>query len=273
MSLLLDVVLFIRNNASALKLSPLERIVLITLAGRIGQNETTWVKQETLAKECLIKKRHLIRILNLLKSKNLINTQKTGRNLTYTLVLEKVSCSAPIEEGIFEEKVSHRTPIIDDRCPTEHLNRCPTEHLFNDEIFHETHVAVGLPATEFLPKVKDENKHIIKRKEKRVVDNSKKDEVLPDWLAQEDWDEYVQFRKEGRKPLGTIGKKRAINALIKFHEEGQDISKIIDQSIVNGWHGLFPVKGVNNNAYDRSNIKLTPHQASIKRGWDVIRNW
>lgn len=268
MSLLLDVVLFIRKNASALKLSPLERIVLITLAGRIGQNETTWVRQEILADECLIKRRHLIRILNSLKDRNLINTQKIGRNLTYTLSLENMSC----ETHIVKENVSYKTPINDNTCPTGHLNTCPTEPVLPQEKSPQTHVAVGLPDIPILPKVKDENKHIIKVKEKRVLKKEENDQILPDWLPQEDWKEYVQFRKEINKPLGKVATKRAISALARLRDTGQDISKVIDQSIVHGWQGLFPLKGVN-YAQSGSNSKLSPHQASLKRGWDVVNNW
>lgn len=273
MSLLLDVVLFIRNNASVLKLSALERLVLITLAGRIGQNETTWVKQETLANECLITDRYLRMITTSLKKKKLVDVQKNGRSLSYSLLLEKRNCSSGIDEHKAEEKRNYSSGISLESGTTVPVYSGTTVPVLNDEEYPQSHVAVGLPDIPLSPKVKDENKHIIKRKEKRVVDNSKIDELLPDWLAQEDWEEYVQFRKEMRKPLGTIGKKRAISALTKFHNEGQDISKIIDQSIVNGWQGLFPFKGANNYADSRSFNKLTPHQASIKRGWDVIRNW
>lgn len=62
---------------------------------------------------------------------------------------------------------------------------------------------------------------------------------LPQWLNQEAWSEWVQFRKEIKKKLVPT----TINRQLKFLEKHkEDHVLIIEQSIMNGWTGLFILK-------------------------------
>ena len=89
--------------------------------------------------------------------------------------------------------------------------------------------------------------------------NKKSKEELPDWLNKEIWLNWISYRKEQRKPLTS----QSIRLQLK--ELGKDIphhAEILEQSIKNGWTGLFPLKGdvnknnilkAKNNKYDRFN--------------------
>ncbi len=76
---------------------------------------------------------------------------------------------------------------------------------------------------------------------------SKKDErarndvnyKLPEWLDKEAWNEWVAFRKEQRKKLTPMSIKKQI-AFLQKHKA--DHVAIIEQSIRNGWTGLFELK-------------------------------
>ncbi len=62
---------------------------------------------------------------------------------------------------------------------------------------------------------------------------------LPQWLNQEAWTEWVQFRKEIKKKLVQT----TINRQLKFLEKHKtNHVAILEQSIQNGWQGLFEVK-------------------------------
>jgi len=62
---------------------------------------------------------------------------------------------------------------------------------------------------------------------------------LPQWLNKEIWAEWVQFRKELRKKLVQT----TINRQLKFLEKHKENHvAILEQSIQNGWQGLFDVK-------------------------------
>ena len=65
---------------------------------------------------------------------------------------------------------------------------------------------------------------------------------LPSWVNQEAWGEFIQHRKDIRKPLTGLAKKKNLKILEQNKNMQQEI---IDKSIANRWSGLFPVK-INN---------------------------
>lgn len=66
---------------------------------------------------------------------------------------------------------------------------------------------------------------------------------IPDWLPADAWREYVAHRKAIRKPMATdYAKKLAIGTLGKLRDAGHEPKAVIDQSIGNGWQGLFELK-------------------------------
>ena len=66
--------------------------------------------------------------------------------------------------------------------------------------------------------------------------------LLPDWLLPEDWNDYREHRVSLKCPLTPLAEKKALGELEGLRSEGNDPSRVISQSIVNGWKGLFPVK-------------------------------
>lgn len=66
---------------------------------------------------------------------------------------------------------------------------------------------------------------------------------LPDNVNPETWQDFEEMRKKLRKPLTDRAKKLAIGALQKIESShGHDPNHVLEQSILNGWQGLFPVK-------------------------------
>lgn len=60
--------------------------------------------------------------------------------------------------------------------------------------------------------------------------------------------DFVNFRKEIKKPLTFEGLKRLISKLNKLAPDDFKTQKeILDQSILNGWRGIFPLKQNNQN--------------------------
>lgn len=98
------------------------------------------------------------------------------------------------------------------------------------------------------PYIKDKNNAQNKNRSAAVVSSF----VLPDWLPQELWEEFKQHRKDLKNPMTELAQKKSINALDKMRRDGQDIVKVIEASIANGWKGLFEIKshGVKGNAKD-----------------------
>ena len=72
--------------------------------------------------------------------------------------------------------------------------------------------------------------------------HSKEPIETPSWLNPKDWNDFLAFRESIRAPMNDIAQTRAITELEQLRTEGHDPSRVIGQSIVNGWKGLFPVK-------------------------------
>lgn len=65
---------------------------------------------------------------------------------------------------------------------------------------------------------------------------------LPPWVPTEQWEGYIAMRKKIRKPLTDRAESLAIGVLHKLLEDGQDVGAVLDQSTMNSWMGLFPIR-------------------------------
>jgi len=83
------------------------------------------------------------------------------------------------------------------------------------------------------------------------------EQILPEWLPAADWQDFVDHRKQIKKPLTDGALKRCVNDLAKLRAGGENIAAVLNSSIVNGWAGLFAVKKQNNG------YQQTSKQASI----------
>ena len=81
----------------------------------------------------------------------------------------------------------------------------------------------------------------------------------------ETFKDFIEMRKEIKDPITVNGLKRAINTLFKLSADPGEQLEIINQSIIAGYKGLFPLKYNNNQ---RQQYK--PTTAPIDEGDDVI---
>lgn len=76
---------------------------------------------------------------------------------------------------------------------------------------------------------------------------------LPDWLDKDAWNEWLQYKKEKRKTLTP----QMIKLQLKKLEADKDHQReIIEQSIANGWTGLFEYKGSKINNTKKGGIEI-----------------
>lgn len=66
---------------------------------------------------------------------------------------------------------------------------------------------------------------------------------LPDWIPVDTWNDFVEMRTTIRKPLTSPAMKLAIKDLARLKAEGHDPKSVLEQSILRGWAGLFPLGG------------------------------
>lgn len=85
------------------------------------------------------------------------------------------------------------------------------------------------------------NQQLTTNKNDKNIKNDKnnKEEELPHWLNKEIWTNWLSYRKEQRKPLTAQSIKLQLKELEK---DVPRHTEILEQSIKNGWVGLFPLK-------------------------------
>lgn len=73
-----------------------------------------------------------------------------------------------------------------------------------------------------------------KRETRKQLDPSK----YPEWLDPEIWRDFIQFRKEIKKPIFEIGESRMLKKLERLSVDC-DYRDILDRSIVNNWQDIY----------------------------------
>ncbi|EPO3852493.1 replication protein [Klebsiella pneumoniae] len=95
---------------------------------------------------------------------------------------------------------------------------------------------------------------------------------LPDWLSAEIWSSWVAYRRDLKKPIKSRQTvTQAINLLDRCRLNGYSPDEIINQSIANGWQGLFEPKGA--KPQPRQQVRVTENFAGKDYGQTEIPSW
>lgn len=65
---------------------------------------------------------------------------------------------------------------------------------------------------------------------------------LPDWIPSKSWDAWVEMRLSIKRPLTEHAKALAVKKLERLQGQGFQPADVLDQSTLNGWQDLFPLK-------------------------------
>ncbi|HBR5274911.1 replication protein [Klebsiella pneumoniae] len=95
---------------------------------------------------------------------------------------------------------------------------------------------------------------------------------LPDWLSAEIWSSWVAYRRDLKKPIKSQQTvTQAINLLDRCRLNGYSPDEIINQSIANGWQGLFEPKGAKQPS--RAPSRVSENFAGKDYGQTEIPAW
>ncbi|HHA3782437.1 TPA: replication protein [Klebsiella pneumoniae] len=95
---------------------------------------------------------------------------------------------------------------------------------------------------------------------------------LPDWLSAEIWSSWVAYRRDLKKPIKSQQTvTQAINLLDRCRLNGYSPEEIINQSIANGWQGLFEPKGAKQPS--RAPSRVSENFAGKDYGQTEIPAW
>ncbi|HDO6829830.1 replication protein [Klebsiella pneumoniae] len=95
---------------------------------------------------------------------------------------------------------------------------------------------------------------------------------LPYWLSAEIWSSWVAYRRDLKKPIKSQQTvTQAINLLDRCRLNGYSPEEIINQSIANGWQGLFEPKGA--KPQPRQQVRVAENFAGKDYGQTEIPSW
>ena len=75
-----------------------------------------------------------------------------------------------------------------------------------------------------------------------IEENPIKNPPTPHWLDLEIWNEFKKHRKKVKKPMTEFAEKKMLIKLGKLKDEGHDPNKLLEESLINGWQGVFEPK-------------------------------
>lgn len=94
-----------------------------------------------------------------------------------------------------------------------------------------------------------------------------------DWIDPDSWSAFVEMRKKAKAPLTAYAEKLIMRELCKLKAAGHDPQACLDQSIMNGWRDVFPVrdKGLSTVPSHATWQPPAPETAEEKARSDEIR--
>lgn len=74
----------------------------------------------------------------------------------------------------------------------------------------------------------------------------KQEFILPDWVPREAWEGFEEMRRKISKPMTDRARKIALGKLAELKSEGHSPELVLNQSVMNDYQGLWPLKGGGN---------------------------
>lgn len=90
------------------------------------------------------------------------------------------------------------------------------------------------------------------------------------WLPADIWHAFIEMRTKLRKPLTEHAVKLILNKLDKLRQEGHAPADVLNQSILNGWQGVFPVKDDERRSHTRE-ANLSPAERMQRKADEARR--
>ncbi len=95
---------------------------------------------------------------------------------------------------------------------------------------------------------------------KHLQKNTTKESVkLPEWINRKNWDDFIEMRKRIKAPPTEQAIVKLINKLSELRDAGNEPNRVLDESTMNNWKGVFALKdGRNDNKVNQGNTRRNP---------------
>jgi len=62
---------------------------------------------------------------------------------------------------------------------------------------------------------------------------------LPEWLDESLWADFMDHRKQMKKPLTSVATRRMLMKLSRWQASGIDVNECLERSIINRWQDIY----------------------------------
>ena len=90
---------------------------------------------------------------------------------------------------------------------------------------------------------------------------------VPDKIRPEVWEAFEEMRKKIRKPMTVYAKKLIIKKLLTMEDDPNDI---LEQSIMNSWQGIWPLKNGTMGAEPKEELAKKSRAFCVVIGCDKL---
>jgi hypothetical protein len=63
-----------------------------------------------------------------------------------------------------------------------------------------------------------------------------------EWIEPESWQAFIEMRRKIKAPLTPYAEKLIVRELVKLKQAGHDPQACLDQSIMNCWRDVYPLR-------------------------------
>ncbi|WP_244120806.1 helix-turn-helix domain-containing protein [Burkholderia gladioli] len=215
-----------------------QKAVLISLADNANDQGVCWPSIPTIAKRVCASERAVQNAIKWLEEAKIVTANRTnGRHTSYTLtpaaylpqqeIHPRSKCTG---EGDAPQQEMHHTPAGDAGDPRTACTTPPHQMPSNRQE---------------PPKEPSWNRQPARRTPRVALHAELQAMELPEWLAFDVWDMWCEHREAKAKdaPWSRPAAIVSLRKLEKLRASGQDPRSCVEEAVLRGWTGLFPVKG------------------------------
>jgi hypothetical protein len=228
-------------------MSPVQKSVLISLADNANDQGVCWPSIATIGKRTCVSERAVQNAIKWLEQHGLLTANRAnGRHTSYTVTPASYS---PPQDMHPRTKCTGAadapTPAADAGDPRTGCVAPP----------HQMPTNRKEPSEE--PSL---NRQPARRAPRVALHGQILNLELPDWLPFDSWDAWCEHREAKAKdaPWTLAAAKVSIKRIKKLLDAGQSVETTIDEAVLRGWTGLFPV---------RAEATQTTAGTTVPAGW------
>ncbi len=222
-----------------LQMPPTHKAVLVSLADQSGDDGVCWPSIRSLMERTCLSESSVHRSIAWLHQHGFLSVQRrSGHSSVFHLTPHPPATQNQPTPGYLEPlpdrnpatqtpKGATQTPKGATQTPSLVPHRHPTG-------------ATQTPRTVIEPSVEPSRNH---QGTVNAQARARDSVDLPGWLPEEAWNDFVEHRRAIKHPMTLRAKELAIRELERLRSAGNDPVRVIEQSIMRGYQGLFELSG------------------------------